>query len=270
MKTTNPIFLGWIMFFVCLVNVQTSSAQHVLDFGGQQKVIKVVAERGNVLYYRNWPDTVDGSVRAVLMSDVTALKPLRYGEVDSVFARLSTQAEQQKQRMVQEEMIKKQNRKVLAVEIDLNTCVASNRVDLGGGIGFGKKDTGGTAAMVRVGLDYTNQGQGFIYTTQIPIGVQVSYDMLSRNLFTGIPFLQAMVGYNYVLSGRFDTSRDRASTYLDYREDLLKSNLFLAAGIGVASDRMRFGVSYKLQHSNVAYPEIGYMHFLMAKIAMRL
>lgn len=270
MKEINPLVVGCFVFLICLCKAEGSKAQHLLDYDGHQKVIKVVAERSNVLYYRNWPDTVDGSVRAVLLSEITALKVLTNGEVDSVYAILSVKAEQKQQVHAEEELIKKQNRKALAIELDINTSTAANRIDFGGGIGFGKKDTNGTAAMVRVGLDYTNQGQGFIYTTQIPIGVQVSYDMLSQALFKGIPFGQVMIGYNYVLSGRFDTSRDRTEKYLDYREDLLESNLFLAAGGGVAFNRMRFGLFYKLQSSNIKYPEIGYMHFLMVKVAMRL
>lgn len=275
MKKINPILVGLILFFGCMFNAQDSIAQHLLEYDGQKKVIKVVAEQGNSLYYRNWPDTVDGPVKAVWVSEITRLKPLAAGEVDSVYAQLIIEAEQKQRREVEAKMVKreimKENGKLTIVEVDANTAIAANRMDFGGGFAIGLKRKNGIAILVRSGVDFTNQGQGFIYTTQIPLGLQVNYDMLSLKVLNGIPFIQVMGGYNYVISGKFDKTRERVEQYLDYTNDQLANNAFVCIGGGLMyKNRMKIGLSYKLQGSNVKFPEIDYIHFLMVKLSILL
>lgn len=271
MKKINPFPVGLIMFFGWMFNAHHITAQHLLEYAKQRKVIKVVAEQGNSLYYRNWPDTIYGSIHAIWVSEITSLKPLSAGEVDSVFAQLSMEAEQRLQNNVEDKLVKRARRKLTVVEVDVNTAIALHRGDAGAGFAIGRKKKNGISIFLRGGVDYTNQGRGFIYTMQMPLGLQVNYDMLSHQKGKGTPFLQVAAGYNFVRSGRFDPGRERTGKYNDYERNQLDNNIFFSMGGGVMyKNRYRIGVSYKLQGSNVIYPEIGYTNFLLLKLAMRL
>ena len=266
----NPILFRVLLLIGIMFNLTKGVAQHLLEYGGEKKIIKVKAERGSVLYYYHWPDTIDGYVRGVLMSDITSLKELTAKEADSLYTQFGLEKKQLEQNNAKEELVKKENRKWVAIELDLNTAMALNRMDVGGGLGIGKKEENGLIIMLRSGLDYTNQGQGFIKTIQIPVGLHINYDMLKTRVMKGIPFIQMLWGYNYVLSGQFDSSRERAEKYVEYKDDLLEGSMFLCVGGGITYNKIRFGLSYKLQGSNVKYPEIGNTHFVMVKIAMKL
>jgi hypothetical protein len=272
MKSINSIATSLFLFFTFLFNSQKASGQHLLEYGGTQKVIKVITEKGGALYYRNWPDTIEGATRAILVSDITSLKPLRYEEVDSVFARLSTAEEQKQKRNVEIVLANKIFARKVLVELDLNSAVTVNRFDWGGGLSIGGRGKDGKVeVLTRIGLDQTNQGRGFIYTRQIPLSIGVNYHFFDHKWKDGIPFIQAAAGNNLVLAGKFDTTRERnRPEYYNYEKEVLDNNLFFCLGGGMLYHKVRLGLAYKLQGSNVKYPEIGYMHFLMIKVAMKI
>jgi hypothetical protein len=64
-------------------------------------------------------------------------------------------------------------------------------------------------------------------------------------------------GYNFVMNGRFSSSRDRNinDAYVDYSDDQLKNNVFLSIGIGFCiKNKYVFDIFYKNQTTNVTYP----------------
>lgn len=277
MKIMNPKLVGLLLFFGLILYAHYSvNAQHLLEYkSGQKRVIKVIKEQGGALYFQNWPDTTSRSVKAVLLSDVKSLTLLEYSEVDSVYARLTVENEKQQQKNVEEVLARKkmwkENIGLVVMEVDASITTATTRLDYGGGFACGVKRKNGLSILAKTGLDKTNQGQGFIETIQIPIALQVNYDMTSKIMKVGTPFLQTVGGYNYVVSGKYDASRDRMKRYVEYADDQLEGNMFVSIGGGfVFKNKIRYGIFYRLQGSNVKYPEIGYMNFVMVKLSMIL
>lgn len=269
MKKRNPIGLNVLFLIVFMLIGKMSGAQHLLEVGNTRKLIKVVSEHGGALYYQLWPDTNSGT-RAVLLSDIKLLKGLSLAEADSVSKILTKQESEKIEKQEKQEVVKRETRKRTAMEVDMNTAITVNRMDIGCGFGLGVKGEKGVEVIARIGLDYTNQGWGFINTVQIPFGLNGLYMLNSSHWKKGIPFLQAMMGFNSVVSGRFDKSRDQNREYMKYPNNMLESNVFWGAGIGMTFDKTRIGVLYKMQGSNVTFPEIGIMHFVMIKLGVKL
>lgn len=232
-------------------------SQHLLVLKSSiQKVIKVHQENQTSVYYSDWPDTTGNNIKAVLQNDIASLTPIASFQVDSIFAVVSTEREKRIEAKAQKEQMKRLNKYRLYFLPKASMGFYTNRLHYGGLFEAGVEAKNKYRVGLGVGYEGTNQGRGFIYTSQMPVYISGNYIVMKPGAKNTLHIL-LNAGYNFVMEGRFNSSRDRdiQDAYLDYTKDQLKNNVFVTIGVGVClEDKYLIEVFYKNQTTNVTYP----------------
>jgi hypothetical protein len=182
MKKINPSRIALILFFGCMINAQISGAQHLLVLkSNKQKVIKVYQENEVSVYYSEWPDTTRNDVKAVLQNDISSLTPIISFQVDSIFAVVSAERELKIEENAQKEHMKRMNKHQLYLLPKMSLSFFTNRLHYGGFFEAGLEFKNNYRVGLGIGYEGTNQGRGFIYTTQLPVLISGNYLVMKPN-----------------------------------------------------------------------------------------
>ncbi len=252
MKENKTKLLGLILFIGSLFIIQIGNAQHLLEYGGSKKVIKVVTEKGGALYYQNWPDTTDVDMRAILMSDITSLKPLTYEEVDSVIAAINNAKIN-----TLHEIEVEQNKKVRHFFIPaIGSSFRIDQFNYSLSVAYGLLYNGVNLYGGSIGYNRVNKGQSFIVLNSIQL--QLFYNRyFKRPSSTKSYYCGGEFTFGKTLSGKYNNawSANNMSEEIKLEDDDLWFSVGLNIHAGVdLKDRFLIEVGLLYRDLGITFP----------------
>lgn len=271
----NTMVLWRTIGILCIVvfGASQTRAQHVLEYtSNKRKLVKLVDDKTITVYYKEWPDTINGKTKGVLKSDLRNYYPVAPDQVDSMFAVISSEQEKVAEAEAQKEIERKNRKYKFGGSVAVQTLFSNIRFDYGAYVTYGIEIENKYSMMFGIGYIKANQGIGYIYTNRLPLFIKVNKNIAEISPQVKV-YGVAELGYHYVLSGKFDTSRDRdkESFYSDYTPEQLNNHIYAGVGAGIVMKKRYFAeVRYINSGNNVNYPVTERMNLLDINVGIRL